>query len=97
MAEQILKEVRANRYRFFGNADGGKLIITDQRVRFEPHTVNINTEPEEIPFTDIASVSTFGAAGIIPWGVRITTHDGSEYKYVIWWRGRVIKLIKQHM
>ena len=92
-SEQQLDQMRANRYRSLGNADGGKLIITNKRLIFEAHAINLNREPLEIPLSEIVSVTPFNAF-IVPNGMKITMRDGTEHKFVINRRKTIMALIQ---
>jgi len=94
MSEQKLAEVKANRYRFFFDADAGTLTITNQRLHFEADGFgNIHREPEDILLADIVSVTPFNVSLIVPNGIKIRTRAGKEYQYAINKRQPVIDLI----
>lgn len=92
-SEAIVADVAANLFRGIEGV-GGRLKITTRRVLFEPHAINIQRNPAEIPMPDIAEVRTRNTLGIIPNGVLIRTRAGVEYKFVVWGRERLIRLIE---
>lgn len=92
-SEAIVADVAANLFRGIEGV-GGRLKITNRRVLFEPHAINIQRNPAEIPIVDIAEVSTRNTLGIIPNGMLIRTRAGVEYKFVVWGRDRLISLIE---
>ena len=94
--EQILADVAANLFRGTEGV-GGKLKITNSRVLFEAHAINIQKQPLEILISDIAEVNTRNTLGIIPNGLLIRTKEGVEYKFVVWGRGKLIGLINSQL
>jgi hypothetical protein len=73
---------------------GGRLIITNQRLLFEAHALNINREPVDIPLRDITSVTTV-RSGILPNGILVSCFSGRRYHFVVWGRKRIIAMIEQ--
>lgn len=90
--EQTLADVGANLFRGIESV-GGRLKITNRRVVFEPHSVNLQKNAAEILLTDIAVVSKRNTAGFVPNGMSIRTKGGVEYKFVVWGRDKLIDLI----
>lgn len=94
--EKVLADVAANLFRGW-EAVGGRMKITDQRIFFEPHAVNIQTEVEEIPLNEVVEVTKRNTLGIVPNGLLVRTKSGREYKFVVWGRKRLIQLLLQHL
>ena len=94
--EELLAGVGANLFRGIEGV-GGRMKITDRRVLFEPHAINIQRQPAEIPFEHIAEVRKRNTMGIIPNGILILTKSGIKYKFVVWGRERLISLIQSHL
>jgi len=94
--EQILADVAANMWRGI-EAVGGRMKITNRRVIFESHAINLQKIPAEIPMSDISLVGPQNTMLIVPNGLVIRLKSGMEYKFVVWGRGRLISLIQQHM
>jgi len=74
-------------------AVGGKLFLTDQRVVFESHALNVQTGTTEIPLAEIQRVQPcwtkfLNLIPLIPNSLAIQTRDGSEYKFVLFGRSR---------
>ncbi len=92
--EEICADIPANLFRGF-EAVGGKLKITSSRVLFDPHDINLQKMPAEIPLSDIAEVRKRNTWGIIPNGLLIRTKTGVEYKFVAWGRDRLISVIEE--
>jgi len=94
--EQILADVAANMWRGI-EAVGGRMKITNRRVIFESHAINLQKILAEIPMSDISLVGPQNTMLIVPNGLVIRLKSGMEYKFVVWGRGRLISLIQQHM
>lgn len=94
--EQILADVAANLFRGIEGV-GGRLKITTKYVKFEPHAINFQKIPTEIPLYDVASVTKRNSLGIVPNGILITTKSGVEYKFVVNGREKLILLIEAHL
>ena len=94
--EQVLAEKAANLFRGI-EAVGGRMTVTNQRIFFEPHMLNIQTIPAEIPLAHVAEVGKRNTLGIIPNGLSIITKGGEEYRFVVWGRERLIDLIQSQL
>lgn len=91
-SEEILADVGANLFRGIEGV-GGRLKITNRRVVFEPHALNLQRIPAEILLSDVAEVGPRNTLGIVPNGMFIRTKAGVEYRFVVWGRDRLIGLI----
>ncbi|MBI1926458.1 hypothetical protein HYR99_19720 [Candidatus Poribacteria bacterium] len=93
--EKVLADVGASFWRG-GASPGGRLIITNQRILFEPYHFQ-QAQIAEIPLAHIAEVRKRNMLGIIPVGILIQTKSGVKYKFsVLWWkRERLIDLIQK--
>lgn len=94
--EQILADVVANLFRGIEGV-GGRLKVTNRRVVFEPHAINLQKNPAEILLTDIAVVERRKTGFMIPNGMLIRTKGGVEYKFVVWGRDKLIGIISEHI
>ena len=94
--EEVLAEAYANLFRGLEGV-GGRMRITNQRVIFKPHALNIQSQPEEIPIREIAEVGERRTWGLIPNGLFIRTRSGLERKFVVWRRNELISLIRNLM
>jgi hypothetical protein len=92
-SEEILADVAANLFRGI-EAVGGRLKITNRRVLFESHAMNLQKIPAEILFSDIAEVSKRNTLGFVPNGMLIRTKAGVEYKFVVSGRDKLISIIE---
>ena len=90
--EQIIVDRTANLFRG-KEAVGGRLKITNQRLIFEPHIVNIQKQTLEIPLNQIREVKPRNTLGIVPNGILVKLVSGEEYKLVVWKRKELIELI----
>jgi len=96
--EQTLLEKLANLFIGFESI-GGKLKITNKRVIFESHRVNLVIQKHglDIEYGEIASVGEKNFLGFIPNGIVVTTKTGQEYKFVVWGRGRILTTIRSFL
>ncbi len=94
--EEILADVGANLFRGIEGV-GGLMKITNRRVLFEAHAINIQKQPAEISFEHIAEVRERNTMGFIPNGILILTNSGIKYKFTVWGRKRLIGLIQSHL
>lgn len=93
--EEILADIGANLKRGIERA-GGRLKITDQRLLFEAHLLNLQSQPAEIPHRNIASVERGGALfGLTRNVVIVRTKPGPVYEFVVKNTAQIIDLIQQ--
>jgi GRAM domain len=93
LPEVTLIDVAANLFRG-AEAVGGRMQITTHRILFKAHAVNIQKEPAEIDLKDVVEAGKWSTLGIVPNGMYVRTKDGTEYKFVVWGRGNLIKIIQ---
>ncbi|OWA33482.1 hypothetical protein B9G55_22755 [Saccharibacillus sp. O16] len=74
---------------------GGKIDITNERLFFNAHSLNFQRTPLEIWIRDIADIRKRSTWGLIPNGMQITTYNGETYKFVLYNRGTVIKVVNE--
>lgn len=94
--EEILADVAANMFRGIESV-GGRMKITDKRIIFEPHAVNLQKMVAEIPLSQVADVTPRNTLMIVPNGILVLLKSGVEYKFVVRGRERLIAIIRQHM
>lgn len=94
--EEVLADIGANLFRGI-EAVGGRMRITNKRILFEPHSLNLQSMPAEIPLEHIAEVNKRRTLWILPNGILIRTHAGVEYKLVVENREQLIELISKHI
>lgn len=94
--ENLLFHTQANLFRGIEGV-GGDLRITDRRICFNPHPLNIQKDPEEIPLKDIQEVNKKNTLGIFPNGIQIVKKDGTKFHFVVNKRNEIILYIEKHM
>jgi len=92
--EHVIDKFIANRYRHILSADGGQLTISNERLIFNAHALNIDVGQSEIAIADIMSVNFFSTLGFIPNGLVITTKDGIKHKFVVYKRQKIAEIIE---
>ena len=93
--EQLYFNKLANLFRGH-EAVGGKLKITNKRLVFKSHSLNIQTGITEIYIEEIIEVKKRNTLGLVPNGMSIIVKDRTEYRFVIWGRNKIIDFIKQN-
>ena len=93
--EEILADRVANLFRGIG-AVGGRIKITNQRLIFEPHALNIQKQILEVPLNQIKEVSPRNTLLLIPNGILVKLVSGQEYKLVVWKRKELMELINKN-
>lgn len=93
--EQVLAEFRANLKRGF-EASGGLLTVTNKRLIFEAHSINMNTQPAEILLGSIARLEKKSSLlGLINNQVEVFTRSSISYEFVVQRRDEVVDLVEQ--
>jgi hypothetical protein len=95
-AEEILGKFAANLLRGVEGV-GGRLIVTNQRLLFEAHKLNLQRAPLAIPLDQIRDVAETRTMGLIPNGVSVTCRTGEKYRFVAWNRAKIVATIKQSL
>lgn len=88
--EGVVKEARANMRRGAEHV-GGRLFLTDRRLIFESHALNVQRGSTEIPITGISEVRKawtrfMGTMPIAPTTMVVTDHEDMDHEFVV--RGR---------
>ena len=89
--EKLIEEGRANLQKGF-EAVGGFLYLTNQRLIFESHKVNIQTGNTIIDLSNIASTKKiwtklFNIIPVVPNSLAVKCVDEQEYRFVLSGRG----------
>ena len=89
--EQIVKQGAANLQKGL-EAVGGKLFLTNHRLVFEAHKMNIQGGNTEINLSDIRSsvkgwTKFLGLIPLMPNTLAICADSGQEYRFVLFGRG----------
>ncbi|MEX0702640.1 MAG: GRAM domain-containing protein [Planctomycetales bacterium] len=87
--EMIVFDGPANLFRGIEGV-GGWLWLTDRRLVFRPHAINIQKDPLEIPVEEIVDVETHSTWRLIPNGLIVRTRDDSSHQFVVRRRERWI-------
>ena len=69
------------------------MIVTNERLLFEAHGMNLQSEPLEIPLREISDIVPSMTLGVVPNGVIVHCRSGNQYRFVVWGRKRIIELI----
>lgn len=89
--EQLIKNGAANLQKGIETV-GGKLYLTNQRIVFEAHKLNVQGGITEIELSDIQSsekcwTKFLGIIPLMPNSLAVYTKSGKEYRFVLFGRG----------
>ncbi|MFH2143196.1 MAG: GRAM domain-containing protein [Bacteroidota bacterium] len=73
---------------------GGKLFITNKRIVFKSHSINLQNHELTIMYPEILSIELYNTLGIVPNGLKIITKSGKNEKFVVWKRKIIKKIIE---
>ncbi len=90
--ETVLADVAANLLRGIEGV-GGRLKVTSLRILFEPHAINFQRDPVEIALDQVSAVRVRRTWKVVPNGLLVLTNDGTGYKFVVWRRGWLKRVI----
>ena len=90
VGEKVIKEGFANLQRNIETV-GGKLFLTNQRLIFEAHKVNIQRGTTEIELQDVQSTCPcwtkfLGIIPLLPNSLAVQTKQGKEFRFVLFRR-----------
>jgi hypothetical protein len=80
--ETLVHEGGANHF-VTGEAVGGWMYMTNRRLLFVSHAINVQSHTLSIPADEIASAVKGNAMGVIPNQLLLTRIDGSTEKFVV--------------
>jgi hypothetical protein len=80
-----------------GYALGGKLYLTNKRLRFCPHRINIETSDYSFPVSHVNSIEPSRAMGVVPNAITISLHDGRAIKFVVYDRMKWVSTISERV
>src|SRR4051794_7885130 len=92
--ETVLFNVSANLKKGIETV-GGKLKITEDELIFTPHKMNIQSAPVTINFGEITKVEKRNNLFIVPNGMSVFVKDGTEYKFVVNKRDKLVDHLNQ--
>jgi len=84
--ERVVREGPANHFRRL-EAVGGWLYLTNQRLVFKSHRLNIQRHQLSLPLDRIATARPSMTAWVIPNGLQVLTKDGRGERFVVEGRG----------
>lgn len=95
--EVLIKEGKANRARFALISQGGKLILTNQRLVFVGHGMNIGEGTISIKLADILRFKKSVASLLIPIpnAIKVIDQNGKTHKFIVSGRGKWIRAISE--
>ncbi|HZF54168.1 MAG TPA: hypothetical protein VE093_36230 [Polyangiaceae bacterium] len=80
--EHVIHQGLANHFKGMEGV-GGKLYLTNRRLRFRSHAVNIQVHDESYPLDLITTVEPARTLGLIPNGLLVTLGDGRRERFVV--------------
>ncbi|MBI4896080.1 MAG: hypothetical protein HY832_00850 [Candidatus Aenigmarchaeota archaeon] len=92
--ERVLSFQRANFFHGF-HAVPGQLTVTNERLLFMPLRFAHRQYVFDIPFGKIREAKASNTLGFIPTSMRVYEKDGSEYKFVVLKREKMLRLINK--
>ena len=92
--EQIEIEGPANLFRGIEGV-GGKLFLTNKKIVFKSHKINIQKGQTDIPYENVSEIIKRKTAKLIDNGIRIKTNDGNEFDFVVNEREKWIENLKE--
>ena len=92
--EVVVKRVRVHLWRGW-EAVGGRLRVTNQRLLFDPQSINIQRAPLVIALSDVESVELAKSLRVVPNAVVVHTTAGESFKFSVGGRRKLIDLIDE--
>jgi hypothetical protein len=80
--ERLIHTGYANHFRNF-ECRGGRLAVTDKRLLFIPHSMNIQTGQLSLPRSEIAAVMPALTFGVVPNGLKARMRSGAVHRFVV--------------
>lgn len=93
-SESLIKQGSANHWQGW-EAVGGRLFLTDQRLIFKSHRLNVQRHETSMELEEVASIKPRNNFLLVPNGVSIFLRNGYEERFVIWSRRDWITKIRQ--
>ena len=92
--ETVLHEGPANRMARF-EAVGGWLTLTNRRLTFRPHAVNVQKAPLDLPLEEISDVRPRRTLWLVPNGLLVQRAGGTEERFVVHARREWVAKIRE--
>ena len=80
--EKIEEEIFANIFRGLEGV-GGKIFLTNERLIFKSHSLNIQKGQTNIKYSDIVEVEKRKTMKIVDNGIKVITKEKKEYCFVV--------------
>jgi hypothetical protein len=80
--ETVLLETAANHFKGV-EAVGGKLHLTNKRLVFKSHKLNVQNHEYSLPVENVKNVERFRTLGLVNNGLLIVTNDNLKEKFVV--------------
>jgi hypothetical protein len=90
--ERVIHHGLANHFKGTESV-GGKLYLTNHRLRFRSHSINIQVHDESYPIELITNVEPARTLGLIPNGLLVTLADGRRERFVVHHRSAWVRAI----
>jgi hypothetical protein len=91
--ENILFETPANHFKGMEGV-GGKLYLTNKRLVFKSHNLNIQNHQLSVLLNDLKKINRYKTLGLVNNGLSITTNDDRIEKFVVEQVENWIKLLE---
>lgn len=95
--EAILLRKRANHMVRPYYSHGGHLILTDRRLVFEPHILNLRAKEFSIELRDVEDIGRRDALLGLSKQIWVRPRMGREERFVVWGRAELIDAVKRRM
>lgn len=76
---------------------GGKLFLTNRKVIFKSHKINIRNGQTDIAYENITELIKRKTAKLIDNGIKIKTNDGKEFEFVVNEREKWIEKLNEKL
>jgi len=93
-SESLIKQGSANHWQGW-EAVGGRLFLTDQRLVFKSHKVNVQKHEISMELEEVVSIKQRNNFLLVPNGISIFLQNGHEEQFVVWSRKDWINKIRQ--
>lgn len=90
--EQLVRKGPANLFRGIESV-GGRLLLTDRRLVFQSHKVNVQTGLDAWRLEEITNVKAARTLLIVPNGLLVHLADGTRKRFVVWQRAEWVREI----
>lgn len=94
-SERLIKEGPANHF-LNGEGVGGWIYLTDSRLFFVSHKVNLQNHELALPFDEIVIAENSRTLGLIPNKLSLTLKNGQVENFVVKGAKSWVKEIKEH-